>query len=73
MSAYFTKDNRGREILVNSIKDLDAIDRPLVLLLIAAVAGLDRTEAAIKNTWISWGEIIEAMNAYLKDFIPPSY
>ncbi len=71
MTNHFTTDPHGREILAQDIRELPDQDRPLIFLLIAAVAGLDRTEAAIKNTWASWPDIIRAMNQTLKDFISP--
>lgn len=69
-SNLFTKDPEGREILVTSVRQVPDVDRPLVLLLIAVYAGLDRTEAAIKNTWSDWGEILSAMNDCMREFIP---
>ena len=70
LDSFFTRDPQGREILERSIRELTEIDRIPALILVAAFAGLERTEAAIKNTWGNANEIIAGINRYMLDNLP---
>jgi hypothetical protein len=70
LDSFFTKDPSGREILERSIRELTEIDRIPALIIVAAFTGLERTEAAIINTWGNASEIIADINRYMLDNLP---
>jgi len=66
---YFIIGQEGREVLAPDVMQLQGEDRIIAILLIAVFSGLDRTEAAINNSFTDPGAIITGMNQFMREAI----